>query len=294
LSRVGVVEESPARRANAGEGTVEVPAPTSWPLIAAFGVSLAFAGLVTNAIVSAAGIVLALVGAVGWFRDVLPEERCEAVPLRPPAQRAGAVVAAPLAVEHLKIGEAGHRVRIPAEIHPYSAGVKGGLAGAVAMAIAAEVYGLFAQKSLWYPINLLAAAAMPSLANAGLETLVRFDGAAFGVAVVVHGVMSVFVGLLYAVILPMLPRRTTMWGGVVAPVLWSGLVWASLGVINPVLDARIDWPWFVLSQIVFGLTAGIVIARTERIATMQSWPLAARAGIESPGVGPGRGDREKP
>jgi hypothetical protein len=28
--------------------------------------------------------------------------------------------------------------------------------------------------------------------------------------------------------------------------------------------------------------------RTQRIRTMQTWPLAARAGIEAPGLGPER------
>src|SRR5262249_44696000 len=51
---------------------IESPAPTAWPMVLAFGVTLIFGGLVTNQIVSALGLVLALVAAVGWWRQVLP------------------------------------------------------------------------------------------------------------------------------------------------------------------------------------------------------------------------------
>jgi hypothetical protein len=67
----------------------------------------------------------------------------------------------------------------------------------------------------------------------------------------------------------------------VTPLLWSGLVASALGLINPTLNARIDWTWFVGSQIAFGLAASQVIARTTKIATMQSVPLVERAGIDA-------------
>ena len=52
-------------------------------------------------------------------------------------------------------------------------------------------------------------------------------------------------------------------------------------VINPALNARIDWPWFYLTQIAFGLVAGFVVARSSPIATFQHAPLAVRAGLET-------------
>jgi hypothetical protein len=66
----------------------------------------------------------------------------------------------------------------------------------------------------------------------------------------------------------------------VAPLLWTAIIWASLGIVNPALNDRIHWGWFVASQIGFGLVAGIVISRTERIRTMQALPIVVRAGIE--------------
>ena len=100
----------------------------------------------------------------------------------------------------------------------------------------------------------------------------------------IHLVTSLLVGLLYGVALPMFPRHPILFGGVIAPVLWSGLLHSVLDVINPVMNQRIDWPWFVISQIAFGIVAGIVVSRQERISTWQPLPLAVREGIEVQGA----------
>jgi hypothetical protein len=70
----------------------------------------------------------------------------------------------------------------------------------------------------------------------------------------------------------------------VAPVFWSGLIYSILGFVNPVLNQRINWFWFVLSQIGFGIVAGIVVSHQERVRTWQRFPLIVRAGIETPGM----------
>jgi len=70
----------------------------------------------------------------------------------------------------------------------------------------------------------------------------------------------------------------------VAPLMWSGLIYGILGFVNPVLNQRIDWFWFVLSQIGFGIVAGIIVSLQERVHTRQLLPLIVRAGIEAPGV----------
>jgi hypothetical protein len=268
--------------------TIELPAPTVWPVVTALGVTLMCGGLVTHALVSAVGVLLALIGAVGWWREVLPQERVEPVPLRPPAERARPVVPSTVAAELLRVGEAGHRVRVPVEVQPYSAGVKGGIVGGAAMAVVALIYGMLAQGSLWYPINLLAGMAIPGMAGLSVAQLRAFNLPALIIGMLAHGVISVLAGLLYAVILPMLPRRHMLWGGFVAPLLWTGLIWAVLGVVNPALNARIDWLWFIASQFAFGLAAGFVVSRAQPIATMQTWPLAARAGVEATGMNPRR------
>jgi len=272
--------------------TIEQPAPTVWPMVAALGVTLIFAGLVTHAIVSLVGSVLTVAAGIGWWRQVLPEPQIECVPLPLLPERATPILPAREAVSRLAPGEAGHRLRIPVEVQPLSAGIKGGIVGGAAMAVVALAYGAIVQQSLWYPVNLLAAVAMPDMAQAGLAELRAFDATALILGIIAHGVISVLAGLLYAVILPMLPRRHMLWGGVVAPLLWTGGLWAVLGVINPVLNARVDWAWFIVSQIVYGLAAGYVVSRVTPVATMQTWPLAARAGVNVSGGGaprePGR------
>ena len=264
---------------------VSLPAPTAWPFVTAFGLALLAAGLVTQAVISVVGLILAVRGAVGWFRDVLPVEQHELVRVRPLEQRARPIIPASRAVLQFQPGVAGHRVRIPAEIHPYSSGINGGVAGGIAMAIVACIYGVIAHRSIWYPINLLAAAAVPSLAKADLAQLTTFNSTGFIVGLISHGVLSILVGLLFAVLLPMLPsRRAAFWGSLISPLLWSALIWATLRLINPALNARIDWIWFIASQIAFGMTTGYVVHHSKMVETMQTWPLAARAGIEAPGV----------
>jgi hypothetical protein len=263
--------------------TVELPAPTAWPMVLALGVSLVFGSLVTNPIVGLVGAVLTLAAGIGWWRQVLPEQQHELVALRPLAERAEPIVVVRAGVERLTLGEGGHRVRIPEEVQPISAGVKGGIVGGAVMAVVALAYGLIVQGSPWYPINLLSAVAMPRMAQADVAELRAFNITALVLGIAAHGLTSVLAGLLYAVILPMLPRRHMLWGGLVAPLLWTGGLWALLGFINPVLNARVDWVWFIVSQIAFGLTAGFVVAREQPIATMQTWPLAARAGVQAGG-----------
>jgi len=260
---------------------IELPAPTPWPMVLALGITLAFAGLITHAALSVVGIALAVTAAVGWWREVLPEQRVELITVEPAALRPQPVVPSRPAVRRASIGEGGHRARVPVEIQPYSAGIRGGIVGGIAMAVPALVYGLIAQRSLWYPINLFVAMALPAMAHASLAELRAFSLTALVLGVIVHGVVSALVGLLYAVILPMLPRRHMLWGGLIAPLLWTGLLWAVLGVVNPTLGARVDWPWFVVSQIAFGLATGLVVARAQPLVTMQTWPLAARAGVEA-------------
>jgi hypothetical protein len=190
-------------------------------------------------------------------------------------------------VDHLEPGVEGHRTYLPVRLHPYSAGLFGGVVGGVGMAIIACLYGLIAQGSLWYPVNLLAAAALPSLAEAGPAELKAFHLSGFIVALLSHGIISLLVGLLYAAILPMMPSRfTAFWGSFLAPVLWTALVASTLRLINPTLNQRIAWGWFIASQVAFGLITGFVVAHSKEVETAQSWPLAARAGVEAPGLIP--------
>ena len=260
--------------------TIHLPAQTAWPFVLAFGATLLFAGLVTSPWISVLGAVLMISGSIGWFRQVLPHEVHEDVPV--------VVETIPIQttrreVEKIIVPE-GDRARLPVETYPILAGIKGGLAGAVAMIPPALLYGLIAQHSIWYPINLLGGAGVANWRNPSMTDIAAFHWQGLIVATVIHFVTSTLVGLLYGAMLPMLPRRPILLGGVIAPVLWTGLLHSTMGLVNPVLDEHIAWGWFLISQVCFGIVAGLVVAREERIRTTQALPFVMRMGIETPGL----------
>ena len=260
---------------------IEVPAPTAWPIVLAFGLTLVVAGLVTAAPVSILGAILAVTGAIGWFREVLPVESHEWVPVIP----AHVAIQTPReSVERIAGASAGTRAWLPVEIYPISAGIKGGLAGGAVMALLAAVYGILSGNGIWYPMNLLVAGLFPTMATETANQIGAFNVYRFLVAVPMHLLISLLVGLLYGAMLPMLPRRPVLLGGFAAPLLWSGLIYGMLAFVNPVMNQHVDWIWFVASQIGFGVVAGVVVAVQERIPTRQRLPLILRMGIEAPGT----------
>jgi hypothetical protein len=261
--------------------TIEMPAPTVWPIALAFGITLLFAGLVTSASVSVLGAIAAAVAAVGWFRGVFPHEAHEVVAI---VTEVPDVTTTRREVVRIAIAHELRRAFLPLEIYPVSAGVKGGLAGSVAMAVVAMLYGLLSQKSIWYPVNLLAAGFLPASMTETAATLAAFNPGILLIAILIHLITSLLVGLLYGAMLPMLPRRPILLGGLIAPLLWTGLIHSILGIVNPVLNQRIQWIWFVASQVAFGIVAGIVVSRQERIRTWQRLPLAFRSGMEASGM----------
>src|SRR5262249_31496212 len=184
--------------ANKSDDMIEVPAPTPWPFVTAFGLALICAGLVTSLAVSFVGLVVLLRGAFGWFRNVFPEPQEELVQV---SRTFVPITASQRRVDHLLPGFESRRVCIPVKVHPYSAGLIAGIFGGVGMAIIACLYGVIAYRSIWYPINLLAAVALPSLAEAGPAALRSFSSAGLIMALIIHGVISSLVGLMYAAIL---------------------------------------------------------------------------------------------
>jgi hypothetical protein len=262
-------------------GIVKLPAPTAWPIVLAFGITLLAAGLVTSPSVSFLGTILAFAGSIGWFRDVLPHEKEETIEVKPEAI---VVSSARREVERLPVAPELPRALLPLETYPVSAGIKGGIAGSVAMAVLACLYGLLKQGSIWYPINLLAATLYSQSFQSSMTWLREFHLGSFLTAVVIHLVTSLLVGLLYGAMLPMFPRRPIFLGGVIAPILWTGLLYSTLELLNPLLNQHIDWRWFIASQFAFGVVAGLVVVRQERVAIRQFVPFLMRAGIEAPGT----------
>jgi len=276
--------------ADRGSIRIEVPASTAWPVILAFGLALLFAGLTTGALVSAVGAVLSLAGVVGWFREVLPRESCEVVHVVPEEAVASTTRRE---VAQLETARQVRRAWLPVQIYPVSAGIKGGLAGGAVMALLAILYGVISRYGVWYPINLLSAGFFPGAKAESAADLARFQPAAFVIAFVIHLAGSLLVGVLYGALLPMLPRHPVLLGGLFAPLVWSGLLHSIIGIVNPVLNQHVDWTWFVLSQIGFGVVAGIVVSRQARIDVWQKLPLVLRAGIEASGLAHENGKGEK-
>ena len=264
-----------------GPVEIEVPASTAWPLVLSFGFALMFAGLLTSASVSVLGVVLSVAGCVGWFREVFPQEHEETVPVIFEEYR---IATERRVVERVPIAPDLVRAWLPLETYPISAGLKGGLAGGAAMAVLACAYGLIKAGSIWYPINLLAATVYAQSLKLGPAQLNAFHASSFAIALVLHGIGSLFVGLLYGAMLPMFARRPIVLGGLIGPVLWSGLLYSIMQLLNPLLASHIDWIWFMASQIAFGVVAGIVVVRQERISTRENLPFLVRAGIEAPGI----------
>src|ERR1700739_4515729 len=269
---------------------IEVPASTAWPLVLAFGFTLMFAGLLTSASVSVLGVVLGVAGCVGWFREVFPHEREETVPVLFDESR---VATKRRIVERVPVAPHLVRAWLPVKTYPISAGMNGGLAGGVAMAVLACVYGLVKAGSIWYPINLLAATVYAESLKLGPAQLNSFHTESFAIALVLHAIGSILVGLLYGAMLPIFARRPIVLGGLIAPVLWSGLLYSIMEILNPLLASRINWFWFMASQIAFGVVAGIVVVRQERVSTRENLPFIMRAGIEAPGIISPRENGEK-
>jgi hypothetical protein len=259
------------------------PASTAWPLVLASGFTLIFAGLLTSVSVSALGAVLTVAGCAGWFREVLPTEHEVVVPVVPdqlvPVTDRRVVDRLPVAPDQI-------RAWLPLQTHPISAGLKGGLAGGIAMAVLACAYGVLKAGSIWYPINLLAASAYAQSLKLGVLQLTVFHADSFAIALLLHALISTSVGLLYGAMLPMFAHRPILLGGLIGPALWSGLLYSILSLLNPMLESHIDWLWFIASQVAFGIVAGLVVVRQPRVPTRENVAFAIRAGVEAPGITP--------
>jgi hypothetical protein len=260
---------------------VELSAPTAWPFLMAAGVTLIWASLVTNVAIGALGILLFVAAAAGWFRQILPHEKHERVPL---VVKPLEITTARRRVARIQLDET-HRAQLPLKTYPISSGVKGGIAGGIAMIIPAEIYGLLKLHSLWYTINLLGGAGARGAPPTHAQ-LVSFNLEWFITALCIHAATSVLVGLLYGALMPVWPRHPILLGGIIAPLLWTGLLHSILGIVNPFFNQRISWPWFTASQIFFGLVAGYTVVRIGRMKELAQLPLAVRLGIKTPGILP--------
>jgi hypothetical protein len=245
--------------------------------VLALGISLLLAGMVTNAAIGLLGALLGAVGSVGWFFQVLPNEVHEPIEVRADAVRIASDRTLP---RSFSAGGVRRKI-LPIETFKITSGIKGGIAGGIAMTAPAAAFSLVRYHSIWYATNLLAAGGFVSWAGESNAFLSEFHLRGLLAALVIHGVLSLLVGLLYGAMLHMFPRYPILTAGFMVPLLFTGILYSALGIVSPILDQRIDWLWFVPSQIVFGLVCGFVVNLEAKIRTpqFQALPFAVRAGL---------------
>lgn len=256
---------------------IDLPSPTATPIVLALGIALIVTAFVTNIYIGLLGAVLAVGASVGWFFEVLPHEKHSPVTV---AAEEIEVFTSRALRERLPISDL-HRKFLPIETFRINTGVRGGIAGGIAMIVPAGIFSLLKYHSLWYAANLLAAGGFVKWVGASDAFLSQFHLQGLLAALAIHGATSILVGLLYGAMLPMYPRHPILTAGLVVPLLFTGILHSVLGIVSPILNERIDWPWFFVSLIAFGLVCGYVVNRHAKVRTAQfrALPFAIRAGI---------------
>jgi hypothetical protein len=255
-----------------GASEVELPKSTIAPLVVMLGISLIAAGTILGLALIVVGAVLFVVALVIWMADLFPGRGHTAITVE--ATAVPTIHAISGEVERMPGSPPGTRVQLPAVVHPTSAGVKGGLVGALVMPIPAVIYSLVKDHGLWYPANLLVGIALPGIEKLSASDLEKFNFGYLFAAIVIHLAMSLVIGLAYGVLLPTLPRipKELAWGALLMPVLWTGASFVAITLVDPSLARRLDWPSFIFAQFVYGVFAAATVRRL-------AWLGAVRAGI---------------
>jgi hypothetical protein len=274
----GAVNPMDNPHSNHDPNTIQLPRPTAWPMVMALGVSLLMAGLVTSIEIGILGIVLTIAGIIGWFFQVFPHEAHEAVPID--AEEV-ALATSPRSLFERHPASDTRRKILPIETFRITTGIRGGIAGGTAMVVPATLFSLLKYHSLWYAVNLLAAGGFVSWASASDAFLSQFHLQGVLAGFLIQGFVSLLVGLLYGALLPMFPRYPIATAGFMVPLLFTGIVHSAIGIVSPILNQRIDWFWFIVSQIAFGLVCGFVVNLQAKVRTpqFQALPFAIRAGL---------------
>ncbi len=251
---------------SSGSDELEMPRATIAPLTLSLGLAMMAVGVITSPAFLIVGAAIIVAGLGLWVASLLPGRGHVHEPLAPLSRRPSAASPQPSAVEHLREGMPGYRLRLPMEVHPISAGVWGGVVGGLVMPIPALAYGLLSGHGIWYPVNLLAGMVLPGVDRMTGTELDQFHPPLLLLGTLIHVIMSVVLGLIYGVLLPTLPpiSRPLAWGGLLMPLLWTGVSFVLMGSVNPVLARGVDWPWFIASQFLFGVVTAAVVIRFGR------------------------------
>jgi hypothetical protein len=257
-----------------------MPRATIAPLTLALGLAMLAVGVITSLAFLIVGAVIIIGGLSLWIASLLPGRGHVHEPHVASISRPVTILGRPSTVEHLRSGMPGYRLRLPTEVHPISAGVRGGIAGGMVMPLPALAYGLLSGHGIWYPVNLLAGMVLPGIGRMTGTELEQFRLSLLLLGIFIHAILSVILGLIYGVLLPTLPAipRPIAWGGLLLPLLWTGVSFTMMGSVNPVLAKGVDWPWFIASQFLFGISAAIVVIRSPGLHPVLAGLLGGIAG----------------
>jgi hypothetical protein len=259
---------------------VELPRPTVAPVVLAVGLTLLAAGVATNAAFMFVGAVILITGLGLWIAQLVPGRGEVHEALVEPSRRPLSVTARVGGVGRMQEGMPGYRLRLPTEVHPISAGIRGGILGAILMPIPALLWSLWSGHGIWYPLNLLTGLVLPGVDLMTVAELEQFRLPLLLLGLVIHAINSVTFGLIYGVLLPTLPPlpRALGWGGLAMPMLWTALTYGLMGLVNPVLSKGVDWLWFIASQFLFGVVAVTTTALAKTLSPLRAGLAGGAAG----------------
>ena len=260
--------------------SVELPRPTVAPMVLALGMALLAAGVATNAAFTVVGAVILISGLGLWIAQLVPGRGEHHEALVEPSRRPLPVTVKVGGVGRMQEGMPGSRLRLPTEVHPISAGIKGGILGGILMPIPALLWGYLSGHGIWYPVNLLTGLVLPGVERMTVPELEQFRLSLVLVGLVIHVINSITFGMIYGVLMPTLPSlpRPLAWGGLAIPMLWTALTFGLMGLVNPLLSKGVDWPWFIASQFVFGVVAVTTIALAKNLSPLKAGLVGGVAG----------------
>jgi hypothetical protein len=259
---------------------VEMPSPTIAPMVLSLGLILSAGGAILGLPFLVVGLLIFVIGLSLWIASLLPGRGHVHETLTAEDRRERSIVTSRTVVEQLTQGMPGYRVQLPQKVQPISAGVKGGIVGGLVMPLPALLYSLLSGHGIWYPVNLLAGMLVPGVGDMNVQELEGFHLGLLVSGLAIHAMTALILGLIYGVLLPTLPEMPgeATWGGLLVPLVWAGVSFVAMSVINPAVRNGVSWPFFMMSQFVFGVVTATVVHRWRPAGLIKAGILGGAAG----------------
>ncbi len=149
-------------------------------------------------------------------------------------------------------------------VYPLRVGITGGVVAGAVMALAMALWGALSGNGLWFPVNMISATVLRGLQDASIAELQQFMPMAAFVGTLIHFATSILLGLIFAIVLPMLPGWSWFWGVVVGLLLWAAAQYAVLPLVNPKMEALVNQPTFILANVAYSVVLGWWVSRAEK------------------------------